>query len=135
MARHLIKQNRSSHPNVDVGRKLTRKDWLCRLKFGACTFPIQICADSRFAENDEMTKRIDTQGVESLPTFTEEARRRWMGIPADIRQRLLANVWCVHCRNEVTITNFSGTMKGRDLLLQGQCIQCKKDVARVIEGS
>ena len=82
-----------------------------------------------------MTKRIDKQGVESLPAFTEEARRRWMGIPADIRQRLLANVWCVHCCNEVTITNFNGTMKGRDLLLQGQCIQCKKDVARVIEGS
>ena len=82
-----------------------------------------------------MPKRIDMPGIESLPTFTEQARRRWMEIPADIRQRLLANVWCVHCRHEVTITNFSGTMKGRDLLLQGQCIQCKKDVARVIEGS
>ena len=82
-----------------------------------------------------MPKEIDAQGVESLPDFTETARRRWIAIPADIRQRLLANVWCVHCRDEVTITNFRGTMKNGDLLLVGQCAQCHADVARVIEGS
>lgn len=49
--------------------------------------------------------------VESLPTFTRPARQRWESIPAEIRQRLLANVWCMHCRHEVTITNFTGTIK------------------------
>jgi hypothetical protein len=34
----------------------------------------------------------------------------------------------------VTITNFSGTIKGGDLLLMGKCAECHSDVARVIEG-
>ena len=50
--------------------------------------------------------------IESLPTFTKPARQRWESIPVDIRQRLLSNVWCGHCRHGTTITNFSGTIKG-----------------------
>jgi hypothetical protein len=71
--------------------------------------------------------------VESLPNFTRPARQRWECIPADIRQRLLANVWCGQCRYDVTIKNFSGTIKGGDLLLVGICAECQGDVARVIE--
>ena len=74
-------------------------------------------------------------GVESLPDFTRQARQRWESLPADIRERLLANVWCGHCRHGVTITNFSGTIKGGDLLLVGRCAQCHGDVARVIEAA
>lgn len=74
-------------------------------------------------------------GVESLPTFTKLARERWESIPANSRQRLLTNVWCPHCRHEVTITNFSGTIKGGDLLLVGKCAECHGDVARVIEAA
>ncbi len=73
--------------------------------------------------------------VESLPGFTRPARQRWESIPANSRQLLLANVWCGQCRHEVTITNFSGTIKGGDLLLVGKCAVCHCDVARVIEGS
>lgn len=73
--------------------------------------------------------------VESLPTFTRPARQRWESIPADIRQRLLSNVWCGHCGHEVAITDFSGTMKGGDLLLVGHCAECQGEVARVIEGA
>jgi hypothetical protein len=73
--------------------------------------------------------------VESLPNFTRPARQCWESILANIRQLLLANVWCGQCRHEVTITNFSGTIKGGDLLLAGKCAVCHCDVARVIEGS
>jgi DNA-binding phage protein len=73
--------------------------------------------------------------VESLPAFTKPARQRWESIPAHVRQRLLSNVWCGHCGHEVTITDFSGTMKGRDLLLVGRCADCRSEVARVIEGA
>jgi bacterioferritin-associated ferredoxin len=73
--------------------------------------------------------------VESLPAFTAPARQRWESIPADIRQRLLSNVWCGRCRRESTNTNFTGTIKGGDLLLVGKCGECRGDVARVIEGS
>jgi Zn finger protein HypA/HybF involved in hydrogenase expression len=73
--------------------------------------------------------------VELLPNYTRPARQRWESIPADIRQRLLANVWCMHCRHEVTIANFSGTIKSGNLLLTGKCAECHGDVARVIEGT
>lgn len=73
--------------------------------------------------------------IELRPNFTRPARQRWESIPTNIRQRLLANVWCGHCRHEVTITNFSGTIKGGDLLLVGKCAECHDHVARVIEGS
>ena len=74
-------------------------------------------------------------GVASFPNFTPPARQRWESIPADIRQRLLSNVWCGQCRHETTVINFSGAIKGGDLLLVGKCGGCHDDVARVIEGS
>ena len=73
--------------------------------------------------------------VESLPDFTRPACQCWESIPAEIRKQLLANVWCGQCRHEVTITNFSGTIKSGNLLLVGKCAECHGDVARVIEGS
>ncbi len=72
--------------------------------------------------------------VESLPDFTRTARQCWESIPSEIRKQLLANVWCGQCRHEVTITNFSGTIKSGNLLLVGKCAECHGDVARVIEG-
>ena len=71
--------------------------------------------------------------VESLPDFTQPARARWDTIPDNIRQSLLDNVWCGHCRHAVTITNFSGTIKNGALLLVGKCGECHGDVARLIE--
>ena len=73
--------------------------------------------------------------IESLPDFTRPARQRWESIPAETRQHLLTNVWCGQCRHEVAITNFTGTVKGGDLLLVGKCAECQGDVARVIEGA
>ncbi len=55
--------------------------------------------------------------VESLPSFTPPAAKLWLSTPAEARERLLSNVWCVDCRHSVTITNFTGVVKGGDLLL------------------
>jgi len=73
--------------------------------------------------------------IESLPDFTRLARQRWDSIPADIRQCLLSNVWCGQCCHEVTMTNFSGSIKGGDLLLEGKCAECCGEVARLIEAA
>ena len=73
--------------------------------------------------------------VEALPNFTRPARQRGESIPSDVRQRLPVKVWCGQCRREVTVTNFSGIVKGGDLLLVGKCAECHSRVARVIEGS
>ena len=72
--------------------------------------------------------------IEQLPEFTANARRFWETIPADVRPKLLANVYCGHCGDEVTITNFRGKIEGGDLVLLGKCSECDGDVARVIEG-
>lgn len=71
--------------------------------------------------------------IESLPTFTKPARKLWDAIPEIFRKKLLSNVWCGKCRQETTITNFSGAVKGGDLLLVGKCAVCHGDVARVVE--
>lgn len=75
------------------------------------------------------------KNIESLPKFTPPAAKLWAAIPADIRKMLLSNIWCGKCRHEVTITNFSGTVRAGDLLLVGKCAECHEDVARVIESS
>lgn len=71
--------------------------------------------------------------IESIPIFTFAAAKLWDTIPHDTQKLLLANVWCGKCRHEVTITDFSGTVKAGDLLLVGKCAECRGDVARVIE--
>lgn len=91
---------------------------------------------AREMARNRMLKLVEPRnGVESFPNFTNRARQRWESIPADIRKRLLSNVWCGHCNHETTITNFTGTIKGGGLLLVGQCAECRNEVARVIEGS
>ena len=89
---------------------------------------------AQFRQDDGDPKRMQmTMEIESLPSFTPPAAKLWKAIPEDIRKKLLSNVWCAHCRQETTITNFSGAVKGGNLLLVGRCTVCHKDVARVIE--
>lgn len=71
--------------------------------------------------------------IESTSKFTAPAAKLWANIPADTRKLLLSNVWCGKCRDETTITNLSGVVRGSDLLLVGKCSVCHGDVARVIE--
>ena len=69
--------------------------------------------------------------LESIPKLTPPAAKLWQAIPAGQRKLILANVWCGNCSHGVTIRNFSGTVKGGDLLLVGNCSDCHGDVATV----
>ena len=71
--------------------------------------------------------------VESIPKFTPPAAKLWEAIPASVRKTLLSNVWCGKCGHAITITNFSGSIKGGDLLLVGSCSECFGEVARLVE--
>jgi hypothetical protein len=71
--------------------------------------------------------------VEKIPEFTPAAAKLWSAISTETRKLLLSNVWCSKCKDETTITNFTGAVKGGDLLLMGLCSICRGDVARVIE--
>lgn len=71
--------------------------------------------------------------IESIPKFTGPAAELWAAIPAGAKKQLLSNIWCGGRRHEVTIKNFTGAVKGEDLLLVGLCSECQGDVARLIE--
>lgn len=71
--------------------------------------------------------------IESLPNFTDPAATLWATISPEAKKQLLSEVHCSKCRHAVTITNFTGVVKGGDLLLVGLCSECHGDVARVIE--
>ena len=93
-------------------------------------------AEARAMARNRVPEPVETTAdVESLPHFTKPARQRWEAIPTAMRQRLRSNVWCGQCRHGTTIIDFSGTIKGGDLLLAGQCAECRSDVARVIDSS
>lgn len=67
-------------------------------------------------------------------SMSAQALKRWEAIPGDVRLRLLRNVWCAHCKNEVIITDFTGRLLLGDLVLSGHCGTCQGKVSRLIEG-
>ncbi len=71
--------------------------------------------------------------IESLPVFTAPAAKLWADIPDETRKLLLSNVWCRQCHHSVTIRNFTGAVKAGDLLLVGECSECRSDVATVVK--
>lgn len=82
-----------------------------------------------------VTGQFGNPKIAAPTSFTPQALKRWESIPGEVRQRLLRNVWCAHCRTSVTIAHFTGRIERGDLILTGQCNQCHGEVARVIEGA
>lgn len=67
--------------------------------------------------------------------MAKDALKIWMELPADIRSKLLSNVWCPDCRKAVTICDYSADLDGGVVVLRGFCSTCGHKVARVLEGS
>ena len=65
--------------------------------------------------------------------FTPKAKKIWQAIPAEIRLKILNNVWCVQCKEVTGIGNVSGKVESGMLVLRGICTRCGGGVARVIE--
>jgi len=66
--------------------------------------------------------------------MVKEALEIWMEVPADIRSKLLSNVWCPDCRTAVTICDYNAEFSGGVVVLRGFCATCGHKVARVLEG-
>ncbi|MBC9786236.1 hypothetical protein H1S01_17380 [Heliobacterium chlorum] len=62
-----------------------------------------------------------------------ENHQKWWGMPRELRKKLVENVWCVHCRDVVTIVNYEVEADKFGVVLQGKCKTCGYDVARLIE--
>ena len=69
------------------------------------------------------------------PSFTPAAQILWNAIPSHFQERILHNVWCPHCRKMTTMTDFTGGVHGKSLVLRGMCATCRGKVARVLEGT
>lgn len=67
--------------------------------------------------------------------FTAKAAVLWGTIPKAARERILANVFCVKCRESVTITKLTGEEQNGDVILKGACAKCGHEVVRVVETS
>ena len=65
--------------------------------------------------------------------MTNEALKIWMGLFADIRSKILINVWCSDCRTAVTICDYNAGFGGGGLVLRGFCSACGHKVARILE--
>ena len=66
--------------------------------------------------------------------FTAEASQFWQALPDEHKQALIANVWCGSCSEETTIVDFSGKMERGNLILEGECRECRGPVGRLVEG-
>jgi len=69
------------------------------------------------------------------PSFTPAAQMLWDSIPPQFQKRILQNVSCPHCREMTTMTDFTGEVHGKSLVLRGTCVTCRGKVARVLEGA
>ena len=69
------------------------------------------------------------------PSFTLAAQILWDAIPLRFQERVLHNVRCPHCSDMTTMTDFTGEVHGRSLVLRGTCVTCRGKVARVLEGA
>jgi hypothetical protein len=67
--------------------------------------------------------------------FTLRAAVLWATMPQVARARILANVFCVKCRDSVQIRNFTGEERKGDVYLKGSCAKCLHEVVRVVEMS
>ena len=68
--------------------------------------------------------------------FTPKAAFLWAMIPKEAQTRILANVFCVKCRDSVQIVKLTGDVDKRgDVVLKGSCAVCGHEVVRVVETS
>ena len=71
----------------------------------------------------------------SKRSFTPQAELHWHRLSILIRDRLLKNVYCSHCKGAVEIVDYTGSEQDRNLVLEGSCAQCGNRVVRLVETS
>jgi hypothetical protein len=79
-----------------------------------------------------LRKGVDKDNTTQQASRTEEC---WDAIPQHFQERVLHNVLCPHCGDMTTMTDFTGEVHGRSLVLQGTIVTCRGRVARVLEGA
>ena len=65
--------------------------------------------------------------------ITPMAKKSWDKIPAEIKMKILNNVWCSTCRTSVNIDAEKMSIDQDMLVIEGSCMVCKGPVCRVVE--
>ncbi|WP_281884842.1 hypothetical protein [Paenibacillus sp. YYML68] len=94
-----------------------------------------------------MTRQIDTlvekMGMPKEATSPQEsmkstvvsyeAMRRWLSIPAEVRQKLLHSVWCSACSKGTSLSDYSVSQDKHGIVLNGHCAVCGGKAVQLIE--
>lgn len=78
---------------------------------------------------EEYEEPVDGKSAEE----DETAEEKWLRIHQDSREKILKNVWCVACRNAVTIVDYHFTYDNFGIVSEGKCRNCGHDVVRIVE--
>lgn len=85
----------------------------------------------------EVIQRLDKGNSRSLQNTDETssfaANKKWLAIPPEIRQMLVRNVLCGHCKDTVQIEKYVIKDFHDTVVLEGKCKNCGNSVARVID--
>jgi hypothetical protein len=76
-----------------------------------------------------------SRAVPDQPRFSAGAARVWAALGARNRILLLNNVWCRSCRGGCSMQLLAGRMYRGHLTLEGRCVTCGAEVARLVETS
>lgn len=74
-----------------------------------------------------MNKKVNQEVV----SFS--VNKKWLAIPEATRRELERNVWCSACSDVVLIVNYVVNDSPYGIILKGNCKNCGKNVARVID--
>ncbi|MFT9596758.1 RQC-minor-1 family DNA-binding protein [Mesobacillus sp.] len=85
----------------------------------------------------EVIQRLDKGNSHSQQNSDEtssfDANKKWLMLPAEIRQMLVRNVFCGHCMDTVQIEKYVIKDFRDSVVLEGKCKNCGNDVVRVID--
>jgi hypothetical protein len=82
----------------------------------------------QFFEQQQQRRKEQTQNRRE-----DNAMAKWQAIPQIDRDMIMKNVWCGGCRSTTTIVDYQVQSVRQDLVLNGYCAKCGREVARVVE--
>ncbi len=70
--------------------------------------------------------------MESIP---DKAMDFWRKMPEYAKKGVVETSWCSKCMKGVTIENYTLSFHKPNLLLEGFCSECGKEIIRLVEGA
>jgi len=62
-----------------------------------------------------------------------KAMKMWNELPDDFRKRVIENEYCITCRSDTSIVDYSITDDKGNILIKGKCAKCGSILIRVVD--